>query len=73
LRENSESYIRNEGRELRNSVAVGRYVLDLHGADETEQFEAEFGETKESIAKINPWAPFRCLLKFSYLKSWTDF
>ena len=59
LRENSESYIRNEGRELRNSVAVGRYVLDLHGADETEQFEAEFGETKESIAKNKPLGPFQ--------------
>ena len=59
LRENSESYIRNEGRELRSSVAVGRYILDLHGADETEALEAELGETRESIAKNKPLGPFQ--------------
>lgn len=59
LRVNSESYIKNEGREIPNSVAVGRYVLDLHGADETPQLEEEFGETKESIAKNKPVGPFQ--------------
>ncbi|SDX96599.1 FAD dependent oxidoreductase [Acetomicrobium thermoterrenum DSM 13490] len=59
IRENSESYMRNEGRELRSSLAVGRYLLDLHGADETEQLEAEFGETRESIAKNKPLGPFQ--------------
>lgn len=60
LRKNSESY-RNggPGHEIPTSVAVGRYVLDLHGSGETEELESEFGETAESIAKNKPVGPFQ--------------
>ena len=70
---NSESYIKNEGSEIPNSVAVGRYVLDLHGADETPQLEEEFGETNESIAKNKPFGPFQHPLKSLYPRIWTVF
>ncbi|MDI3533228.1 MAG: hypothetical protein PWR28_1573 [Synergistaceae bacterium] len=60
LRKNSESYRSGgPGHEIPTSVAVGRYVLDLHGSGETEELESEFGETAESIAKNKPVGPFQ--------------
>ena len=60
LRANSESYRDGtEGREEATAVATGRYILDLHGADETEELEAEFQETHLSIAGNKPLGPFQ--------------
>lgn len=60
LRANGDSYLDGApGREEPTSVATGRYILDLHGSDETEELEAAFGETHESIAAHRPRGPFQ--------------
>ncbi len=64
LRENGDSYREGgPGRELATSVATGRYILDLHGADETKELEAEFGESHESIVSNKPRGPFQVPLE----------
>jgi hypothetical protein len=60
LRRNSESYLAGRpGFEQPTSLAVGRYILDLHGSSETEALEARFGETAESTAENKPRGPFQ--------------
>ena len=64
LRENGDSYREGgPGQERPTAVAMGRYILDLHGSDETEELEADLGETHESIAANKPRGPFQVPLE----------
>ncbi len=60
VRRNSESYTDGrEGREIPTALAIGGYILDLHGADEDENLEAELGERASSIKTDMPRGPFQ--------------
>ncbi len=60
VRRNSESYRDGrEGREISTSLAIGGYILDLHGADEDEELEADLGERESSIKTDMPRGPFQ--------------
>ena len=46
-------------REFRDSIAIGGYILDIHGANTDYDIERELGEDANSINIYNPRGPFQ--------------
>ncbi|MBQ3450193.1 MAG: FAD-dependent oxidoreductase [Synergistaceae bacterium] len=60
LYENSQSYHDGHANnEIKNAIAVGRYVLDLHHSDTKEYIESELGEEAEYIKAHKPAGDFQ--------------
>ncbi|MBR0151875.1 MAG: FAD-dependent oxidoreductase [Synergistaceae bacterium] len=58
--DNSLSY--REGKknqELSDSIAIGGYILDLHGGDDDDDFEHDLGEWQSSIRTHEPCGAFQ--------------
>ncbi|GHV41503.1 hypothetical protein FACS1894187_23280 [Synergistales bacterium] len=64
LLRNSLSYRDGQTRhEFEDAIAIGGYILDLHGADKDSDVEAETGERAVSAARNRPRGPFQVPLR----------
>ena len=61
---NSQSYRNNmKNQELRDSIAIGGYILDLHTGDDDDDFEHELGERQASMREHEPCGAFQIPLR----------
>lgn len=60
LYENSLSYHEgHKNQEIKNAIAIGRYILDLHHADTDSDMEHDLGEKAEYISAHKPAGDFQ--------------
>ena len=74
LRENSMSYRSgNRNNEFTDAIAIGGYNLDLHGADDDDDIEADLGENQASIWRDTPKGSFQVPLRILIPQSTDNF
>jgi hypothetical protein len=60
---NSQNYLDGQSHEFEDAIAIGRYGLDLHGANEDAHMERNLNERTASIELNRPRNPFQVPLR----------